>query len=60
MTSQIEKALEKARYELVTLHGLLAADGACPGITWSIDVGSTIDELDAAIKQFSGTDTQHL
>jgi hypothetical protein len=49
MKSLIE-ALERARHELVTLHGLLAADGAAPTITWSIDVGNVIDEIDAAIE----------
>jgi len=42
-------AMEAARYELVTLDGLLAADGAAPGETWTINVRAVIRQLDKAL-----------
>ena len=42
-------ALRVARHELVTLHGLLAADGAAPAETWSIDTNAAIAAIDAAL-----------
>lgn len=54
---QIE-ALEAARHELVTLNGLLAADGMSPGETFSIDTTATIAILDAAFTELFGCDSR--
>lgn len=45
----MRSALEDARHELTTLHGLLAADGAVPDQTWTIDTSATVEEIDAAL-----------
>ena len=48
ITEKLRDALEMARHELTTLHGLIAADGAAPRETWSIDtmgVTSVIDDV---------------
>lgn len=42
-------ALEAARHELTTLHGLIAADGAAPHETWSIDTSSVVAMIDEAL-----------
>lgn len=47
--ARIQAALEAARHELATLHGLLAADGAAPGETWTINVATTLALIDAAL-----------
>jgi hypothetical protein len=46
---KLTRALESARHELVTLNGLLAADGTCPSRTWSIDATAVIAEIDDAL-----------
>src|SRR5947199_116777 len=42
-------ALEAARHELTTLHGLVACDGAAPEETWSIDTSKVLAQLDAVL-----------
>lgn len=42
-------ALEAARHELTTLHGLIAADGAAPHETWSIDTAAVVAAIDEAL-----------
>jgi hypothetical protein len=49
-TNLIKSALEAARHELTTLHGLVAADGAAPNETWTLDESHIIQQLDAAIE----------
>ena len=46
----IKSALESARHELTTLHGLVAADGAAPNETWPLDESHIIRQLDEAIE----------
>jgi len=46
----IRSALEAARHELTTLHGLVAADGAAPTETWTLDESHVIRQLDEAIE----------
>jgi hypothetical protein len=46
----IKSALEAARHELTTLHGLVAADGAAPTETWTLDESHIIRQLDEAIE----------
>ncbi len=48
---KIKAALEAARHELATLHGLIAADGAEPTETWTLDESSILRQLDAAIQE---------
>lgn len=47
----VRRALEVARYELVTLHGLLAADSAAPNETFEIDTDGAVDLIDEALKE---------
>ena len=49
------KALEAARHELTTLHGLIAADGAAPQETWSIDTSAVVAAIDEALNEASCT-----
>lgn len=49
-TNLIKSALEAARHELTTLHGLIAADGAAPTETWTLDESHIIRQLDVAIE----------
>lgn len=51
--SIVKKALESARHELTTLHGLVAADGTSPSATFNIDVSGLIDLLDQALSEVS-------
>ena len=51
----MKKALEAARHELATLHGLIAADGAAPTETWTLDESSILRQLDEAIES-AGSD----
>lgn len=51
MSEIVKQALEAARHELVTLHGLLAADGASPSETWVIDTSAAIAQLDMALSE---------
>lgn len=44
------EALKVARHALVTLHGLMAADGAAPELTWQIDETKTLAVIDAALE----------
>lgn len=55
MTEKERKALEMARHELTTLHGLMAADGAAPSETWSIDTSAVVSAIDDALSEASGT-----
>ena len=50
--------MEAARHELVTLHGLVAHDGAAPDHQWPIDTKQTIALLDAVLTQPSDTGSQ--
>jgi hypothetical protein len=43
------QALEAARHELTTLHGLWAYDGAAPQEPWQLDERSTLARLDAVL-----------
>jgi hypothetical protein len=43
-------ALKAAQHELTTLNGLVAADGASPKQTWSIDTTKTLAKIEAALK----------
>lgn len=54
------RALESARHELTALHGLLAADGAAPSLTWNLNTSAVVAELDQALRQVSNTDTRRL
>ena len=49
MNDRSRKALEIARHELTTLHGLIAADGAAPSETWSIDTCAAVAAIDDAL-----------
>jgi len=49
MNDRSRKALEIARHELTTLHGLIAADGAAPSETWSIDTSAAVVAIDDAL-----------
>lgn len=53
---QMKKALEEARHELTTLHGLVAADGAAPQETWVIDTNAVIAVIDQALNEALCTD----
>ena len=59
MTKQQKIAMEAARHELVTLHGLLVSDGCAPDEKWSINTSQTIALLDAVLIEFSDMDNQH-
>ena len=59
MTEKQRKALESARHELTTLHGLIAADGAAPQETWSIDTGDVVAAIDEALSEASCMDSHH-
>lgn len=50
MNTQIKDALETARHELVTLHGLIAADGESPEETFPVDTSKTVKQIDEAIE----------
>lgn len=54
MTEKERKALEMARHELTTLHGLMAADGTAPSETWSIDTSAVVSAIDDALSEASG------
>ena len=47
----VRRALEVARHELVTLHGLIVADGAAPNETFEIDTIDVVNLIDAALKE---------
>lgn len=57
MNEKERKALETARHELTTLHGLIAADGAAPNETWSIDTSAAVAAIDDALNEVSCTNT---
>lgn len=48
---RLREALEVARHELVTLHGLKAADGAAPEETWDIDTSGAVAAIDGALNE---------
>lgn len=52
------QALEMARHELTTLHGLIAADGACPSETFPIDTSEAKAAIDAVLSEFFDTNSQ--
>lgn len=54
---QLREALEMARHELTTLHGLVAADGMAPMETWAIDTNKTVAMIDAALNEASRKDS---
>ncbi len=47
--NEMRAALELARHDLATLHGLVAADAAAPQETWRIDTLAVIAAIDAAL-----------
>lgn len=49
--SLVRRALEVARHELVTLHGLVVADGAAPDETFEIDTSDVVELIDEALKE---------
>src|SRR3712207_6090016 len=51
--NDIERALEDIRYELVTLHGLMATDGAKPTKPWGIDTRAALAQLDYLAATFA-------
>ena len=51
MTDKQRQALEAARHELTTLHGLTAADGAAPLETWVIDTHAVTAAIDEALME---------
>lgn len=51
--SIVKHALEAARHELTTLHGLTLADGAAPQETWQADTKAVIDQIDQALDSLS-------
>lgn len=58
VTEKILKALKDARHELVTLDGLMAADGVAPSYTWEIDTKVVVATIDDALKEFPCTEIQ--
>jgi hypothetical protein len=58
MTDKEHRALEIARHELTTLHGLIAADGAAPQETWSIDTSAAVKSIDDVLNEASCRDSQ--
>ena len=48
-------ALHVARHELVTLHGLIAADGAAPQEAFVIDTREAVALIDEALTVFENT-----
>lgn len=50
--AKVRRALERARYIIDTLNGLVAADGEAPAETWTIDERDVLRELDEAIESF--------
>lgn len=57
MDDKGRKSLEMARHELTTLHGLIAAEGAAPNETWSIDTSEAVSVIDDALNEVSCTDS---
>lgn len=53
IATSARQALELARHELTTLHGLLAADGMAPSEIWSIDTGEVVAKIDTVLSEFS-------
>lgn len=45
----LRAALEDARHELTTLHGLYAFDGAAPKESWRLDTSKTLAKIDGAL-----------
>lgn len=58
MNEQQRNALLAARHELITLHGLLAADAEAPDTTWTIDTNDAVQAIDEALSEASCTNTQ--
>ena len=52
---KILDVLEIARHSLVTLHGLIAADGEVPEETFQIDEDKTIRLIDRAVNLMENT-----
>lgn len=57
--SVLLKALEAARHELTTLHGLKAFDGTAPGEFWTLDTSSAVKQIDDASKAASVRDAEY-
>ena len=49
--SPVRRALEVARHELVTLHGLVVADSAAPNEASEIDTIEAVDLIDEALQE---------
>jgi outer membrane protein TolC len=46
---RLREALEDARHELATLHGLHAFDGAAPEESWRLDTSKVLAKIDEAL-----------
>ncbi|MFZ1327031.1 MAG: hypothetical protein WAT67_13620 [Candidatus Contendobacter sp.] len=53
---KVTQALEIARHELTTLHGLVAVDAAAPLEPWRIDTSAAVTALDQALNEASCAD----
>ena len=49
MEAKIREALEDARHELATLHGLMAYDDADPSRPWALDTTGVTAKIDEAL-----------
>ncbi len=49
MSEELREALEEARHELTTLHGLYAFDGAAPEESWRLNTSKTLTKIDEAL-----------
>lgn len=46
---RMKAALEEARHELTTLHGLYAFDGAAPEESWRLDESKVLAKMDEVL-----------
>lgn len=56
--SPVRRALEVARHELVTLHGLIVADGAAPNEAFEIDTDGAVGLIDEALRALGDSGIQ--
>ena len=56
--SPVRRALEVARHELVTMHGLIVADGAAPNETFEIDTNGAVGLIDEALNALGDNDNR--
>jgi len=56
--SLVRRALEVSRHELVTLHGLVVADGAAPNETFEIDTNGAVGLIDKALSALGDNDNR--